>query len=177
MKKTREALESFIDEYNNNIGEVEERLDEVISFQLESLLSQIYCAVESCQTPIEKILAIYLEEYANRSKLHFLGDVFEIEPQAEIEINDKKYKVDFLVKFLKEENLIDHEFVIECDGHDFHEKTKEQVKKDKERERNLMENGYVVIRFTGSEIYDSPARCARQALRIIENFIIKKYKK
>jgi hypothetical protein len=43
--------------------------------------------------------------------------------------------------------------VIECDGHDFHEKTKEQAKRDKERDRLMQTEGYYVLRFTGSELF------------------------
>ena len=42
---------------------------------------------------------------------------------------------------------------IECDGHDFHEKTKEQAQRDKEKDRILQANGWLIARFTGSEIY------------------------
>jgi very-short-patch-repair endonuclease len=40
--------------------------------------------------------------------------------------------------------------VVECDGHDFHEKTKQQVTKDNRRERELQIAGWHVFRFSGS---------------------------
>ena len=40
--------------------------------------------------------------------------------------------------------------VVECDGHDFHEKTKDQVARDKSRVRDLEIAGWRVLRFTGS---------------------------
>ena len=50
---------------------------------------------------------------------------------------------------------------VELDGHDFHEKTKEQSKNDKERDRILQSHGYFVARYTGSEIYNNPQKvCA-----------------
>lgn len=42
---------------------------------------------------------------------------------------------------------------VECDGHDFHEKTKEQARRDKSRDRILISHGIHTIRFTGSEIF------------------------
>jgi hypothetical protein len=45
---------------------------------------------------------------------------------------------------------------VECDGHDFHEKTKEQAKRDKRRDRNIAGAGMDVVRFSGSEIYANP---------------------
>lgn len=50
--------------------------------------------------------------------------------------------------------------VVECDGHDFHERTKEQAQRDKARDRELLMMGYRVLRFTGSEIYKDAIRCA-----------------
>lgn len=60
--------------------------------------------------------------------------------------------------------------VVECDGHEFHEKTKEQVKHDNERDFELKSSGYEVLHFSGSQIYNSPFKCARDVL----DFILKK---
>jgi very-short-patch-repair endonuclease len=74
-------------------------------------------------------------------------------------VNDG-YIVDFLLTTCFPEIVI----AIEIDGHDWHEKTKEQAQKDKERGRYLLRNGYHVIRFTGSEVYTKPDDCAKEAL-------------
>ena len=52
--------------------------------------------------------------------------------------------------------------VVECDGHDFHERTKEQAAKDRSRDRALNSEGYDVFRFTGSELWRDPWGCAEQ---------------
>lgn len=62
--------------------------------------------------------------------------------------------------------------VVECDGHDFHEKTKEQAARDKKRDRYMTEAGYKVLRFAGSEIYSNPFECARQALRLAAGYAL-----
>lgn len=74
-----------------------------------------------------------------------------ITPQAEIETVTKKYRVDFLLLYDTASYKIN--IVVECDGHDFHQKTKSQVEKDNLRDRDLIENGYQVLRYSGSEIY------------------------
>lgn len=56
---------------------------------------------------------------------------------------------------------------IELDGHDFHERTKEQAQRDKSRDRILQELGWKAIRFTGSEVYADPIACVREAERIL----------
>ena len=49
--------------------------------------------------------------------------------------------------------------VVECDGHDFHERTKEQARKDRRRDRELQAKGYLVLRYTGSEVWRDPWGC------------------
>lgn len=58
--------------------------------------------------------------------------------------------------------------IIECDGHDFHEKTKEQARKDKLKDRTLEERDLHIIRFTGSEITRDPEVCALQVKDYID---------
>jgi very-short-patch-repair endonuclease len=55
---------------------------------------------------------------------------------------------------------------IECDGHDFHEKTKEQAARDKARDRAITAEGYTLLRFTGSEIWANALACASECLSI-----------
>lgn len=58
--------------------------------------------------------------------------------------------------------------IVECDGHDFHERTKEQAARDRSRDRWAQDNGYDVFRFTGSEIWRDPWGCGLQVLRWCE---------
>lgn len=59
---------------------------------------------------------------------------------------------------------IEQRLAIECDGHDFHERTSEQATRDKSRDRDLLNLGYPVMRFTGSEIVAGPLKCAAQVM-------------
>lgn len=72
----------------------------------------------------------------------------------------KKYVLDFA--------YIDDIFklAIEIDGHEYH-KTKKQRTHDAKRARELTALGWDVIRFTGSEVYQNPIKCALQAKKII----------
>lgn len=97
---------------------------------------------------------------------NFYGENLLIIPQFKIA---PFFTVDFLI-YLPVLNL---KVIVECDGHDFHEKTKEQAKKDKQRDRFLVMNGFYNFRFTGSEIYNNSFR----AVMDIEDFIIQKLMK
>lgn len=50
--------------------------------------------------------------------------------------------------------------VVECDGHDFHEKTKTQASRDKKRDRDIQKLGYRILRFSGSDIHRDMNDCA-----------------
>ena len=58
-------------------------------------------------------------------------------------------------------------FVIEIDGHEWHEKTKEQAIRDKQKDRTYIKNGYIPIHFTGSEIFHNPENCVKEVLETI----------
>jgi very-short-patch-repair endonuclease len=57
--------------------------------------------------------------------------------------------------------------VVELDGHDFHERTKEQAAHDKKRDRWMQTEGIRVLRFTGSEVYNDPFGCVLQLQKFI----------
>jgi|LSQX01.2.fsa_nt_gb very-short-patch-repair endonuclease len=67
------------------------------------------------------------------------------------------YVVDFVVN---------DKYIIEIDGHEHH-KTKAQRYQDYQRERYLISMGYIVIRFTGSEVFVDPHSCAIETLKTI----------
>jgi very-short-patch-repair endonuclease len=64
---------------------------------------------------------------------------------------------------------------IEIDGHDFHEKTKEQAARDKRRDREITMNDYYMLRFTGSEIYTNPVKCIKEIFDVLVSLIFERY--
>jgi len=112
-------------------------------------------STEGCKSPIEQILffAFYIRQEER-------GDLFfELWPQEEIKINGKTYYADFSMCLGPDGVLL-----IECDGHDYHHRSKQQVSNDYERENALKLAGYDIIRFTGSQIYADPYKCADMIL-------------
>lgn len=104
--------------------------------------------------------------------------------QHVIKYKDKIYIADFVIDFnlnneedggrFFEENpkFKNLKYVIEIDGHEYHSK-KHQIAADYERENNLKELGYNVIRFTGSQVYNKPLSCVDKMITIIANDIDK----
>jgi hypothetical protein len=71
----------------------------------------------------------------------------------------ESYRADFLL-------IDDHEGVlaIECDGHEWHERTKQQASSDRARDRALLALGIPTVRFTGSDIVYNAHACAQEVL-------------
>jgi very-short-patch-repair endonuclease len=142
-------------------GGTKKEIDIILTDQLVSCLSLI----RECESPIERLLGVGI--YNSQEYWRMLADdgMLNIFPQMEIICGKKTYRVDFQISAIvkgKEKIL-----VVECDGHNFHEKTKEQAIRDRQRERDLTKNGYIVVRFTGSEIFNSPYKCVREIKEIL----------
>lgn len=92
-------------------------------------------------------------------------------PQAPV----GKYRVDFLLVTWRCgpecENAFctDHRVLvaIECDGHEWHERTPQQAQRDKQRDREIQAKGISVIRFTGGEIRRNAIDCAYEIAALV----------
>lgn len=94
-----------------------------------------------------------------------------VEPQKQI----GAWRVDFLISAYRwaMPNVTEgwQALVVECDGHAFHERTKEQAARDRARDRGLQSEGYTVFRFTGSELWRDPLGCAEQVVAWARKFL------
>lgn len=63
---------------------------------------------------------------------------------------------------------------LECDGHDYHERTPEQASHDKERDRELQKLGWFVARYTGRDILNRKDEIKKDIRRYIERTIPKR---
>jgi very-short-patch-repair endonuclease len=76
------------------------------------------------------------------------------------------YRVDFLIVARGYRCSLDAT-VVECDGHEFHERTKAQAARDRRRDRRLTAAGYRVMRFTGAKIHWAAEGCADEVWQCI----------
>jgi hypothetical protein len=165
--------------------------------KIESAFREIEQSWGTCESPIEVALLFTLPIVArelgwavilrcNRQtdgdRDDFSPDILTIESQAQL----GEHRVDFLLSFrtsgpdfdrpvkgtdgevipgVKE---VERKMIIECDGHDYHERTKDQAKKDRSRDRFLQSLGYLVFRYTGSEIWQDVFHCAHEALTTLD---------
>lgn len=126
-----------------------------------------------CESPIEEILmaALYIENNMSPETLFFSSGEYQwgcvppFEGAAHVwqQAAIGQYRVDILI----DDTTVPGArrlMVVECDGHDFHEKTKEQARRDKQRDRFLQSKGFKVLHFTGSEIWADPEKCAAEII-------------
>lgn len=135
---------------------------------------------EKCRSPIEVKLAaaLLLINVVGRfvvepgdKNLSDDGKLNRIEIQAQVPIG--QYFADFVLTVIHQ-GTPGLRMVVECDGHDFHERTKEQAAHDKARDRFMTAQGYVVYRFTGSEIHNNAMKCADEVRQFILNGLLAK---
>jgi len=157
-------------------------------------------AFKLCESPIEQYFLaamIYIvkdnqmEVVVEGESVHLdwkgpCGACFHIFPQKQI----GEYRVDFLLSMyeprivqrkkqepVESTNVEKTKLVVECDGHDFHEKTKKQATRDKERDRNLQACGFPIYRYSGSDIYRNALGCARECMDYLMGIIRKQARK
>jgi very-short-patch-repair endonuclease len=115
-----------------------------------------------------KVLDRYYGDREFESDPRFL----RIEPQYQI----GSYRVDFLVSldFYVHDPAAQHSarketasVIVECDGHDYHDRTKEQASRDRKRDRALQALGFRVFRYTGSDIWKDVLACAEESIRTL----------
>lgn len=87
-----------------------------------------------------------------------------IRPQKKLDLGGNSYVIDFMVESPDGKTKL----AIELDGHDFHEKTKEQAANDRARERMIVRHGYSIFRFTGSEVIRNPRKCVQEVASMLE---------
>lgn len=123
-------------------------------------------------TPIESLFFIewaYRMNEENRLKCSGNKTLW-LYPQYDIVANQKKYRVDFLAQYALDWNPdnIKEMLIIELDSYLWHGKTPKQFEKEKKRERELIQSGYKLMRFSGGEILRNVEECVDQVIKFLE---------
>lgn len=119
-----------------------------------------------CESPIESRMLTGLVNAAKRRGFGMDVQGVNVVPGARrfsvsMQVSVVGHRVDFLVA------RNGTRAVVECDGHDYHERTKEQAKRDRSADRAYQKAGYAVLRFTGSEIYRNAEGCAVEVFTLL----------
>ena len=96
-------------------------------------------------SPIEEKMAMELRFY----KIPFKRKVKVGKCELDFVIENKGLKID-----------------VECDGYDWHTKDFKQVERDRKRDRFMLSKGYIVLRFSGSQIEKDIFRCVQNICQV-----------
>lgn len=156
-------------EYASFLCEVEEQLD----FLEEKNTPMV--------SPVEQMFFIEWHGQRFGHDVSVAADRFDLLPQHQNKTTGR-FRIDFAVDFVtgiincptdsiyyrREEdiatNVKEPLLGVEIDGHQWHEKTKAQAQRDKERERFLVAHGWKILRFTGSEVFNNPRKCVEETI-------------
>jgi very-short-patch-repair endonuclease len=161
---TANARQTFNEIYRRAAKQCESEIEKILLANLIARCAYV-CEMTPCFFLAE---APTVEKLREHQKLlgAFTGFVSgTIVPQVTIE----GYRVDFLIQYWSKSGA-ELNVVVECDGHDWHERTPQQAARDKRRDRRLQKLGYQVLRFTGSEIFNRPVDCAEEIRQIIHDW-------
>lgn len=141
-----------------------------------------------CESPIEKMLLMHLLHKVSLIETHRDHFYFDIDNiyvmfSPRVSILSGKFRIDIAAEVEyrlpgepQDKDPRTMKFAIECDGFEFHS-SKEQMQNDYQRERDIQIYGCHVIRFTGSEIFADPAKCAEEVFKIISTYLLNLYTK
>lgn len=176
----RSALDHAVENAKRRIAHLQERVTRYTESPIEAkLLAAIFVWMEftrhdgdAASTPGP----IHVGEFNDNADIHAPrqgATASERFINLGLQVQIGRHRVDFLfrVDYLWTDERRRLFVVVECDGHDFHERTKEQAIRDRSRDRELQSLGYIVLRFTGREIHRSPYHCAKEIESIIDNWV------
>lgn len=160
----------------SGLKSVEDHRDKALVHALAAARDRIYGCLNDAdletESPIEAIFKVWWEALAIE---HYFR-IRELDLNAQFQAEPRKgvlYRVDFAVipndveMWLEGDVLgVRYQHVgLELDGHDFHEKTKEQVTHRNQRDRDLQADGWKMLHFSGSEIYRNPLAVVQEAAK------------
>jgi hypothetical protein len=130
-------------------------------------VAAFHCHVES---PLEAVFLMWL--VALQEARQDWGGLRLISQHALV-VGGRSRRIDFILEPHNGNGLCDRAsaagvswpgIAIELDGHDFHERTREQVIDRNERDRDLQLAGWTVFHFSGSEMHRDPEACLDQLM-------------
>jgi very-short-patch-repair endonuclease len=145
-------------------------MEEFVATHRRYASRRLEMTLDRCESPLEKLLAMAIlnQPYMElQPRSHWTGrafagdDVLNVYLQHQEHISGRTCRLDFALITPR------MQLNVEVDGHEFHERTKEQARRDKSRDRALTAKGWTVLRFTGQEVWEDAVWCAQQIWAIL----------
>jgi hypothetical protein len=150
-----------IDLVSVQCGELQKYLSDTFFHRAGRELKHWMSLEHPMQSPLEATFWLWWQ--AAQFACEITPDVC-LKPQLEATTKDgETYRLDFAVvpSYDREQNMIKWgcdipKIAVELDGHDFHERTREQVIHRNKRDRALQADGWLVLHYSGSELVRDP---------------------
>src|SRR5437773_882091 len=125
------------------------------------------------ESPIEAMFALWWVAVARSQPEYEAFTDLTLSRQHEVELSGAKYRIDFIVTPDDADLVFDGQkhriyypgIAVELDGHDFHERTKEQVELGNRRDRAMQKHNWTVFHFSGTELLRNPARSVEEVFK------------
>lgn len=152
IEEMRTGLPFYVEQACENFGRMCGSPIEVMLLGAMTLQHSLEIWAEPLEVPIQMQVASRLDGAPP-------SGVVVIIPQFQWQA----FRIDFAFFYQSEVPRV----FVECDGHQFHERTPEQAERDRSRDRQVQQAGIPIIRFTGREIVRDPFGCGTQVITFI----------
>jgi very-short-patch-repair endonuclease len=118
-----------------------------------SHISQTVPVCDDEREAVRRVHDSYRALCESEAERRFFDAMWEWNPEKAVRFKPQVWVCGYRLDFADEERMIN----VEIDGHDYHS-SQEAQERDRVRDRTLRENGWFVVRYTGSEIYEDAYR-------------------
>jgi hypothetical protein len=147
-------------------------LERHMDYKRSEFIDRLYVNISHTESPLE---AAFVASWMALEEWDFSTLTFR--SQQSVEVDGRGYRLDFTFepqKFGPLECLIGPQcpkIALELDGHDYHEKTKEQVTHRNRRDRDLQAAGWIVLHVSGSEFNRDAEKVTREVYERVSSLM------
>jgi hypothetical protein len=147
---------------------LERRLD----YLRGEFLERLYVNISNTESPLEAAFVACLMALEE-----FDWGAITWRTQFAVEVEGRGYRLDFVFEPSSVGSLQSligprcPKIALELDGHDYHEKTKEQVTYRNRRDRDLQAAGWIVLHVSGSEFNANPENVTREVYQRVSSLL------
>lgn len=147
---------------------LERRMDYVRS----EFIHRLYVNISHTESPLEAAFVACMMALPQ-----FEWSAIEWRTQAPVEVEGRGYRLDFVFEPSEYGIFKDiagpqaPKIAVELDGHEFHERTKEQVTYRNRRDRDLQSDGWTVLHISGSEFNAAPEKVTEEVYQRVSSLM------
>lgn len=135
-------------------------------------IQRLYGNISNTESPLE---AAFVAAYMALEECDWCSITWRT--QYAVEVEGRGYRLDFVFepeRYGSLKSLIGPQcpkIALELDGHEYHEKTKEQVTYRNRRDRDLQSDGWTVLHVSGSEFNADPEKVTREVYQRVSSLL------